>query len=155
VALTRAKFGVIIIGNAKVLSRNELWHRLIKEYQDQGLLVEGSLNSLRRNEMHLSKPNKMKRNVPGSNSLIPRATFSAKEMMMGPPREPYHMTDTHMNFNDDYYRTHDHMGYIGVDRNAVLAGATMHLPHSLFIPPPPTPQHYQVMLKSIHFILRK
>ena len=48
VALTRAKFGVIIIGNAKVLSRQPLWHKLLKDSQDQGLLVEGPLNNLRR-----------------------------------------------------------------------------------------------------------
>ena len=48
VALTRAKFGVIIIGNAKVLSRQPLWHKLLKDNQDQGLLVEGPLNNLRR-----------------------------------------------------------------------------------------------------------
>ena len=31
VALTRAKFGVIIIGNAKVLSRQPLWRKLLKD----------------------------------------------------------------------------------------------------------------------------
>lgn len=63
-----------------------MWHRLIKEYQDQGLLVEGPLNNLRKNEMHLSKPIKMK-------PQIPRATFAAKELNSVKP-QPYHMNET-------------------------------------------------------------
>ena len=33
------------------------------------------------------------------------------------------------------------MGYIGPDRNATIAAASMHLPQSLFMPPLP-PQHF-------------
>ena len=56
VALTRAKYGIVIIGNAKVLAKHYLWHRLLKDCQDEGVLVEGPLNNLHRNEMHLPKP---------------------------------------------------------------------------------------------------
>lgn len=138
VALTRAKYGVIIIGNAKVLSRNELWHHLIKEYQEHGLLVEGPLNNLRRNEMHLSKPVKMRK-------YIPRAVYSAKEYLgttgAGNQSRPFDV-----GFHDDYYRSHDHMGYIGADRNSAIAAASIHLPHSIFIPPVPPPQHFNQMI---------
>ena len=34
------------------------------------------------------------------------------------------------------------MGYIGADRDATIAAASMHLPHSLFMPPMPPPRHY-------------
>ena len=34
------------------------------------------------------------------------------------------------------------MGYIGPDRNATIAAASMHLPQSLFMPPLPPPQHF-------------
>ena len=34
------------------------------------------------------------------------------------------------------------MSYIGADRNAAIAAASMNLPHSLFMPPVPPPQHY-------------
>ena len=40
-------------------TQHPLWHRLLKDYQDQGLLVEGPLNNLRKNEMHLPKPSKL------------------------------------------------------------------------------------------------
>ena len=44
-------------------------------------------------------------------------------------------------FHDDYYRSHDHMGYIGADRNATIAAASMHVPQGMFLPPIPPPQH--------------
>ena len=49
---------------------------------------------------------------------------------------------TIVRFHDDYYRSYDHMGYIGADRNATIAAASMHLPQSIFMPPMPPPQHY-------------
>ena len=42
---------------------------------------------------------------------------------------------------DEYYRSHHHMGYIGPDRNATIAAASMHLPQSLFMPLLP-PRHF-------------
>lgn len=41
VALTRAKYGLVIFGNAKVLSKHDLWNNLLNEYKNQGCLVEG------------------------------------------------------------------------------------------------------------------
>jgi regulator of nonsense transcripts 1 len=34
VALTRAKYGLIIFGNAKVLSKHDLWNNLLNEYKN-------------------------------------------------------------------------------------------------------------------------
>jgi regulator of nonsense transcripts 1 len=39
--LTRAKYGMIIFGNSKVLSKHDLWNNLLNEYKIQGVLVEG------------------------------------------------------------------------------------------------------------------
>ncbi|KAF1742439.1 hypothetical protein MXB_1920, partial [Myxobolus squamalis] len=39
VAITRAKFGLIIIGNPRILSRHTLWNNLLNDYKDKGLLV--------------------------------------------------------------------------------------------------------------------
>lgn len=41
VALTRAKYGLIVFGNAKVLSKHDLWNNLLNEYKNNGCLVEG------------------------------------------------------------------------------------------------------------------
>lgn len=41
------------------LTQHPLWNQLIKDYQEQGVLVEGPLNNLRKNEMHIPKPIKL------------------------------------------------------------------------------------------------
>lgn len=64
VALTRAKYGLIILGNPKLLSKNSLWNSLLSHFKERQLLVEGTLNNLRPSLMQLSRP----RNV-GSPSM--------------------------------------------------------------------------------------
>jgi regulator of nonsense transcripts 1 len=57
VALTRAKYGLIIFGNAKVLSKHDLWNNLLNEYKNQGSLVEGpTVLSLKQCGIVLKKP---------------------------------------------------------------------------------------------------
>lgn len=41
VALTRSKYGLIIIGNPKVLSKQPLWNHLLNDYKEKRVLVEG------------------------------------------------------------------------------------------------------------------
>jgi len=54
VALTRARYGVFIVGNPNVLARNALWHSLLKHFQDRSALKEGaSLASLRISDVML------------------------------------------------------------------------------------------------------
>ena len=52
VALTRAQYGVIIVGNAKALPRNHL----LNYYKEQKVLVKEPLNSLWESPMQFSKP---------------------------------------------------------------------------------------------------
>ncbi|MES1919775.1 Regulator of nonsense transcripts 1-like protein [Bonamia ostreae] len=56
VALTRAKYGMVIVGNPKVLSSNGLWHSLLSHYKKHHLLVEGPLESLTECFTRLSEP---------------------------------------------------------------------------------------------------
>lgn len=56
VALTRAKYGLIILGNPKLLSKNSLWNNLLTHFKERQLLVEGTLNNLRPSLMQLSRP---------------------------------------------------------------------------------------------------
>ncbi|KAF1777274.1 P-loop containing nucleoside triphosphate hydrolase [Phytophthora cactorum] len=46
VALTRAKYGVIVLGNPRVLAKQELWNKLLNHYRDNQLIMEGPLNNL-------------------------------------------------------------------------------------------------------------
>ena len=56
VAMTRARSGLVILGNPKVLSRQRLFHDLLNHFRDEGCLVEGSLDSLRQSAVALSRP---------------------------------------------------------------------------------------------------
>eukprot|EP01062_Namystynia_karyoxenos_P083440 TRINITY_DN959_c0_g2_i1.p1 TRINITY_DN959_c0_g2~~TRINITY_DN959_c0_g2_i1.p1 ORF type:complete len:1040 (+),score=280.85 TRINITY_DN959_c0_g2_i1:121-3240(+) len=59
VSLTRALHGVVCVGNAKVLSRNPLWHGFLSHCQEEGLLAEGSPGNLREWPGQLSAPRRV------------------------------------------------------------------------------------------------
>lgn len=56
VALTRAKYGVIICGNAGLLSGDKLWNILLNFYHDRNAIFEGSLHDLRQSSIQLPPP---------------------------------------------------------------------------------------------------
>lgn len=58
VALTRCRFGLVILGNPKVLSRDPLWNKLLVHFKERGCLVEGSMKNLKQSLVQLSKPTK-------------------------------------------------------------------------------------------------
>lgn len=53
------RYGVIIVGNPKALSKQPLWNNLLNNYKEQKVLVEGPLNNLRESLMQFSKPRKL------------------------------------------------------------------------------------------------
>ena len=53
VAITRAKLGMVIVGNAQVLAQDPLWKELLKYYQSRELLVCGDLSKLKQSDVRL------------------------------------------------------------------------------------------------------
>jgi len=69
VALTRAKFGVVIIGNPKVLSKHDLWHHLLVHFKERKCLVEGPLTNLQTSLLQFSRPKNTFRQRAQQNSF--------------------------------------------------------------------------------------
>jgi regulator of nonsense transcripts 1 len=70
VALTRARLGIILLGNPRVLSKNALWAALLLHFKEYDCLVEGPLNNLQPSYMTFARP----RRNPASDS---RYAFTA------------------------------------------------------------------------------
>eukprot|EP00117_Sycon_ciliatum_P034570 scpid22067/ scgid26360/ Regulator of nonsense transcripts 1; ATP-dependent helicase RENT1; Nonsense mRNA reducing factor 1; Up-frameshift suppressor 1 homolog len=144
VALTRAKYGVIITGSPKVLAKQPLWQHLLCHFQEKHVLVEGTLASLKENLMKFSKPAKMVNKYNPGASIMSRGMYSAREYMSSSPytRGLANPGPDAPSYRDDFYMTHDPMAYIGSEAAASHAAASMHIPVGMFAPPAP-PQAQQ------------
>ncbi|XP_076041581.1 upf1 RNA helicase isoform X2 [Oratosquilla oratoria] len=160
VALTRSRYGIIIVGNPKVLSRQGLWNHLLHHFKEKKVLVEGPLNNLKESMMQFSKPKRLiNPSNPGSHFMT-TAMYDAREAMV--PGSMYDRS-SHLNGNptttagahpppgppppthyfraqyDPYGRAHDSMEYIsseqsqpGLSNLPVPVGMFMNMAH---VPP--------------------
>lgn len=91
VAITRAKYGVVVVGNAKVLSRHELWYELINHYKKKDMLYEGPISALKPFTMTLPKPVlKAKNQIAGNTNRfgIKRMQYTYNEYKASDPSVP-------------------------------------------------------------------
>ena len=90
VALTRARFGVVVVGNPRVLAKQALWYDLLTHYRDHGCLVEGPLTGLKQSLVQLARPKRTMRAyiaAPGArDDFRPAAEASPSEAGDGPAR---------------------------------------------------------------------
>lgn len=84
VALTRAKYGVVVLGNPKVLSKQPLWNALLTHFKENGVLVDGPLNNLKQCMIQFSKPRYPARQYIGGSSVDARDVMSAYESTLPP-----------------------------------------------------------------------
>ena len=56
VALTRARYGLAVLGNPKVLSKQMVWSALTHHFREEDVLVEGTLKSLKPSMINIGKP---------------------------------------------------------------------------------------------------
>lgn len=58
VALTRARYGLVVLGNPKILSKTVLWNNLLCHFKAHDCLVEGPLSNLKQSVMQFNRPRK-------------------------------------------------------------------------------------------------
>ncbi|XP_054159255.1 regulator of nonsense transcripts 1-like isoform X2 [Oppia nitens] len=139
VALTRARYGIIIVGNPKVLSKQPLWNHLLTFYKENKVLVEGPLNNLKESLIQFSKPRKMVNSLNPGSHFMSTAMFDAREAMI--PGSVYdrsgngqhynnamHLNSGANNSHNPYYRPHDQLSYISQDRAHANPSLTSALP---------------------------
>lgn len=118
VALTRAKYGVVILGNPKILSRHPLWHHLLVHYKEKGCLVDGALNNLRVSMIQFNRPRKTYRKDDKFRQGLAHQV-DAREAFARPPlaadnRRNNAITNSNNKsyYGQDFMQTHDPIGYI-------------------------------------------
>lgn len=82
VALTRAKYGIIIVGNPKVLSKQPLWNHLLTFYKEQKVLVEGPLNNLKESMIQFAKPKKLVNAANPGSHFMSTSMYDAREAII-------------------------------------------------------------------------
>ncbi|CAR22536.1 ATP-dependent RNA helicase NAM7 [Lachancea thermotolerans CBS 6340] len=117
VALTRSKYGLVILGNPRSLSRNSLWSHLLVYFREKGCLVEGALGNLQLCTVQLTKS----RNVRPSQ----KTNFSKMEFSHGAE-----MGQT--NFND--FDTQSLMSYGGIDTFGMAGNSNLNALFNNFHP---------------------
>ncbi|KAG8948888.1 hypothetical protein FRC04_009227 [Tulasnella sp. 424] len=110
VALTRAKYGVVILGNPKVLSKHPLWHYLLTHYKERQCLVDGPLSNLQPSMIQFSKP---RRALNKNLDQYRRHEVSAREALASVPAPG--RSGTPSRFDSSFFRTHDPTNYIPTD----------------------------------------
>lgn len=162
VALTRAKYGLIVVGNPKVLAKHQLWNNLIHYCKDLRTLVEGPLNSLRECTMVFPKPKPMINAVNPGAHFMQTNIYDAREVMnphqhMPIPPGPINYAPMPGYFNDripdedvpeSYIRAlNEQFGLMNIQRQSQF-GNTGPVPYGMFmnmahIPPRFFNQPYQ------------
>ncbi|KFY24455.1 hypothetical protein V493_05222 [Pseudogymnoascus sp. VKM F-4281 (FW-2241)] len=110
VALTRAKYGLVILGNPKVLSKHPLWHYLLQHFKERNCLVEGPLTNLQTSLLQFSRPKTTYRGPQ-------RYQMSYSTGLPSNARPPNGKT------GNDYNDTGSMLGYIPDDVSSVHSSA--------------------------------
>ncbi|TID18438.1 ATPase AAA+ type core [Venturia nashicola] len=112
VALTRAKYGLVILGNPKVLSKHPLWHYLLLHFKERNCLVEGPLSNLQVSLLQFSRPKQSYRGPQRYQMAYQHASNMASGRGM-PSRGP----------RSEYTESGSVVGYIPDDVSSVHSSA--------------------------------
>ncbi|KAK8850599.1 hypothetical protein IAR55_004518 [Kwoniella newhampshirensis] len=118
VALTRAKYGVVILGNPKVLSKHPLWLYLLTHFKEKSCFVEGPLSNLQPSMIQFSRP---KKSLAAAMDPFKAREAPASEYLDKPAgRVPGPAAGR---FDPAYYRTHNAMSFVPPDAQSVVSQA--------------------------------
>lgn len=101
VAITRARYGLMMLGNPRSLSRNRLWRNLLIHYRERGCLVEGPLENLQLSVVPLKEdPDQMSGSIFNKNFNVPEDVQSMVSYI--PEYEENRLRETPADQFDDY-----------------------------------------------------
>lgn len=80
VAMTRARYGIIIVGNPKVLAKQPVWNHLLHFYKENHVLTEGALNNLKESMMQFPKPKKPINSFNPGQHFMSTAVYDARQV---------------------------------------------------------------------------
>ncbi|WWD07260.1 hypothetical protein V865_005357 [Kwoniella europaea PYCC6329] len=144
VALTRAKYGVVILGNPKVLSKHPLWLYLLTHYKEKSCFVEGPLSNLQPSMIQFSRP---KKSLAAAMDPFKRRESPAGEYMdKNVGRVPGPAAGR---FDPSYYRTHNTMSFVPSDAQSVISQAITNSAFPLFPPGGSKPKTYTGYASSV------
>lgn len=83
VAITRAKYGLAILGNPRALCRNKLWNHLLIHFREKGCLVDGPLDNLQLSMVQLNNGNNVSTMNRGRGDLSSRKQFGGGSIPNG------------------------------------------------------------------------
>lgn len=81
VAMTRARYGIIIVGNPKVLAKQPVWNHLLHFYKENHVLQEGALNNLKESMMQFPKPKKPVNSFNPGQHFMSTAVYDARQVL--------------------------------------------------------------------------
>ncbi|KRX44379.1 Regulator of nonsense transcripts 1 [Trichinella sp. T6] len=128
VALTRARYGLIIVGNPKVLSRQPMWHSLLRFCRENHCLLDGPLNALKEYKVDF---NKGKSNLP-----VMVKTITVKDMLLNSYNQSRNKLPCRPKVNSSY---RDELSLISMGRSqaasSLLNSFDPPIPYNMFMLP--------------------
>ena len=118
VALTRAKYGLVILGNPKVLSKHPLWLFLLLHFKDRKCLVEGPLSNLQSSLLQFSRP---KQSYRGPQRY--QMAYQSTHMISSPGNRAMNGTRPRQNVNVNANGNNSIVGYIPDDVSSVQSSS--------------------------------
>lgn len=120
VALTRAKYGLVILGNPRVLSKHPLWHHLLTHYKAKSVLVEGPLTNLHLSMIQFSRPRQSYREPERHSMAMPQNFLPPGRSLDAPSMNGYIPDDVSTIYNGTMHNGYPPM-FHGASFSAGLA----------------------------------